>query len=296
MRIGSLFSGIGGLELGLEMAGLGPVAWQVEQDPFCREVLAKHWPDAQRHRHVQYAGRSTLEQVDIICGGFPCQDISSAGTGEGLAGDRSGLWFEFARIIDELGPQWVVIENVASGAHRWVDAIREHLARLSYASLPVPLSAELVGAPHRRNRVFVIAYSLRDSVRDGAEWLPRGWPGRVCPEGQAEPSDDGLKGTASDVRAPVDSDDDKQSALPGLSEVALSGKAASPSRRERRISEPEVRRMDDGFPGWVDRNTISPTVDVGATRRAQRIRGLGNAVVPQCAEVIGWMIREMAAL
>ena len=98
-RIGSLFSGIGGLETGLERAGLGRVVWQVEQDTYCRQVLAKHWPDVARFDDVRSVGAGKLERVDLICGGFPCQDLSVAGSGEGLNGDRSGLWFEYARII-----------------------------------------------------------------------------------------------------------------------------------------------------------------------------------------------------
>lgn len=107
LTIGSLFAGIGGLELGLEMAGLGPVLWQVESEPFCRRVLAKHWPEANRSvTDVRTAGRRNLDQVDLICGGFPCPDVSSAGAGVGITGDRSGLWFEFKRIVWDLGPQW----------------------------------------------------------------------------------------------------------------------------------------------------------------------------------------------
>ena len=96
MRIGSLFSGIGGLELGLEWSGLGPTVWQVESDAFCRDVLKKHWPYTTRYTDVRDVGGTNLELVDIICGGFPCQDISAAGKGAGITGERSGLWKEYA--------------------------------------------------------------------------------------------------------------------------------------------------------------------------------------------------------
>ena len=116
MRIGSLFSGIGGLELGLERAGVGRVAWQVEIDPFCRAVLAKHWPDVERFEDVRSVGASNLSPVDVICGGFPCQDVSLAGLGRGLEGERSGLWFEYLRIVTEMRPRFVVVENVLEKA------------------------------------------------------------------------------------------------------------------------------------------------------------------------------------
>jgi C-5 cytosine-specific DNA methylase len=121
LTIGSLFSGIGGLDLGLERAGLGPVLFQVEIDPFCRAVLAKHWPKALRHDDVRTVGRTaTLPRVDLLCGGFPCQDVSGAGKGAGLEGERSGLWFEFHRIVAATLPRFVVVENVASGKGRYL--------------------------------------------------------------------------------------------------------------------------------------------------------------------------------
>src|SRR5512146_2306862 len=113
LTIGSLFSGIGGLELGLERAGLGPVVWQVEKDAYCRAVLAKHWPDATRYEDVKDVGRGNLHNVDLICGGFPCQDVSCAGKRAGISGERSGLWTEFARITGELRPRYVIVENTA---------------------------------------------------------------------------------------------------------------------------------------------------------------------------------------
>lgn len=159
MTIGSLFSGIGGLELGLEAAGLGPVLWQVEIDPYCRSVLAQHWPDARRYEDVREVQK--VERVEIVCGGFPCQDLSSAhssGVRTGLAGAKSGLWVEFYRILRSSRPRCVVVENVASGANGWVDHVRNDLEQLGYESLPIPLSGADVGAPHIRPRVFVVGF------------------------------------------------------------------------------------------------------------------------------------------
>ncbi len=147
MRIGSLFSGIGGLELGLERAGLGYVAWQVEIDPFCRKVLAKHWPGVKQHEDVRSVGAHNLDRVDVICGGFPCQDVSSAGARRGLAGPKSGLWYEFRRILSELRPSVAVVENVTSGKKLWLPAVKADLAALGYGTRAFALSAADVGAP-----------------------------------------------------------------------------------------------------------------------------------------------------
>jgi DNA (cytosine-5)-methyltransferase 1 len=111
VNVGSLFAGIGGFDLGFERAGMR-VAWQVELDPYCRAVLAHHFPEARRYEDVREVGAANLAPVDLICGGFPCQDLSPAGRGAGLDGARSGLWAEFARIVRELRPRYVVVENV----------------------------------------------------------------------------------------------------------------------------------------------------------------------------------------
>ena len=157
VRFGSLFAGIGGFDLGLERAGM-ECAWQVEIDPPAGEVLARHFPNTERHtdvtdRSIQY------EPVDLICGGFPCQDLSNAhtnGTRRALSGEKSGLWSEYRRAIEVLDPSWVVIENVAAFA-RWVPSVRADLSRLGYASVPLELQAGSFGAPHKRPRIFVVA-------------------------------------------------------------------------------------------------------------------------------------------
>ena len=113
LKLGSLFSGIGGFELGLERAipNLETV-WQVEQDKFCQKILHKHWPNALIYDDVCTVGKHNLEPVDIICGGFPCQDISTAGKQGGIHAERSGLWWEMHRIIGDLRPRVAVLENV----------------------------------------------------------------------------------------------------------------------------------------------------------------------------------------
>ena len=158
LTIGSLFSGIGGLEKGLEDAGLGPVLWQCEIDPFCRQVLARHWPDAKRYEDVRTIDE-TAPRVDLLCGGFPCQDISNAGARAGIDGERSGLWAEFARCIRVLRPHVVVIENVSGLLGRGMGRVLGDLAALGYDAEWSTVRAEYVGAPHRRERVFIVAHA-----------------------------------------------------------------------------------------------------------------------------------------
>lgn len=160
MRIGSLFSGVGGLERGLELAGLGHTVWQVEQGEFQRRILAKHWPNVRRYTDVREVGAHNLEPVDLICGGFPCQDLSSAarGRGGGLQGEKSGLFYEMLRICNELRPEWIVIENVATWK-TWLPVVRRELWAAGYASVPFRVRAADVGAPHGRARIFVVAYA-----------------------------------------------------------------------------------------------------------------------------------------
>lgn len=227
MSIGSLFSGVGGLELGLERAGLGPVRWQVEIEPFCRRVLARHWPEAVRHDDVRNVGADDLDPVDVMCGGFPCQDISSAnrGRGDGLDGPKSGLWYEYLRIIEAVGPRVVVIENVAKW-RAWLPDVRRGLWGLGYAAVPIRLCASEVGAPHHRARVFVVAYA----------------------------------------------DEDTESACALHAEASRVFGLSRPDGHWR-TPPPGGWRVDDGTPDGMDRG-----------------RACGNAVVPQCAEVIGRLI------
>lgn len=157
MTIGSLFSGIGGLELGLEMRGLGPVVWQAECDPYARAVLEKHWPGVKRYEDVREIDERA-ERPDVICGGFPCQDISSAGKRAGIDGERSGLWRELARVLCLLRPRYALVENVAALLDRGMGAVLGDLATGGFDAEWEVFSACSVGAPHSRERMFLLAY------------------------------------------------------------------------------------------------------------------------------------------
>ena len=161
MTFGSLFSGIGGLDLGLERAGLA-CQWQVEIDGFARQILARHWPSVHRFEDVQAFARTPAAElaVDMIAGGFPCQDISVAGNREGIDGKRSGLWSEFERIVRVLRPAFVLVENVTRLLAAGFDRVLGDLARLGYVAEWLCLPASAFGATHRRYRVFIVANAL----------------------------------------------------------------------------------------------------------------------------------------
>ena len=165
ITFGSLFAGIGGFDLGFERAGM-ECRWQVEIDDYANRVLAKHWPNVHRERDILHCGGHNLEPVDVICGGFPCQDISYAGRGAGLDGERSGLFFEAIRVVRELQPRCVVLENVAALLTRGLDRVLGTLAEIGYNAEWHCVPAAAVGAPHIRDRVFVVADANSDGKPD----------------------------------------------------------------------------------------------------------------------------------
>ena len=233
MKVGSLFAGIGGLELGLERAGM-EVVWQVEIDDFCNRVLEKHWPDVKRYRDVREVGKHNLEPVDLICGGFPCQPVSKAGKGMGQEDER-WLWPEFSRVVGEIRPRFVLMENVPALLVRGMGDILGDMAAIGFDAEWDCLPAGAFGARHKRDRTFLVAHPTGDGVEGGYIKAAPGWR------------------TTSRV-APL---------------------TTSPVRWD--ITEPCVCRATDGIPNRVD-----------------RLRSLGNAVVPQVAEWIGRRIMEFS--
>lgn len=248
MTFGSLFAGIGGLDLGLERVGMTCV-WQVECDPYACRVLQKHWPDVRRHDDVctflgGTGGDIESWKCDLICGGFPCQDISFAGKGAGLVGQRSGLWYEFARIVGEIRPRYVLVENVTGLFVRGMDVVLGSLASLGYDAEWEVIPAASVGAPHLRERVFILAY----------------------PNGigfQAYSDENILCRTSAKIR---------DAGLP----CHVGG--SSIWSQTRPIGARSMG-VDNGIPSDLD-----------------RIKCLGNAVVPQVAEWIGNRIMEFESM
>ena len=168
LTFGSLFAGIGGFDLGLERAGM-VCKWQVEINPFCQKVLAKHWPDVERFADVRECGKHNLAAVDLIAGGFPCQPHSVAGQQRGAEDDRN-LWPEYRRIIAELRPAWVLAENVPGIRGTMLDEVLSDLEDLAYSTIPIDIPACAFDALHKRERVFIVAYSKCNGLARGQLW------------------------------------------------------------------------------------------------------------------------------
>jgi DNA (cytosine-5)-methyltransferase 1 len=274
MTFGSLFAGIGGFDLGLERAGM-TCKWQVEIDDYASRVLAKHWPDVPRHGDVRTFPTADRDwSVDLICGGFPCQDISVAGKGAGLAGARSGLWYEFARIIREVGPRWVIVENVRALTSRGLGTVLQDLAGLGFDAEWHCIPACAVGAPHRRERIWIVAFRNTDSERKTCYGVSDSQYGRaVSTQARRQPARICCKRNVADANSQRLAKRQRQDA-----EGAWATSRPESCGGEWWATEPAVGRVAHGVPARVD-----------------RLRGLGNAVVPQVVEVIGRAIIEAEA-
>jgi DNA (cytosine-5)-methyltransferase 1 len=157
MTVGSLFAGIGGFDLGLERAGF-EITWQVEIDPYCQRVLAKHWPHVKRYGDIRTIDWGSVEPVDIVCGGFPCQPVSLAG--KRLAQqDERWLWPEFFRCLRILRPSYALVENVPGLLVHGLGDVLAGLAEIGMHAEWQVLSAAQFGAPHLRERVWIVAYA-----------------------------------------------------------------------------------------------------------------------------------------
>lgn len=237
-RVLSLFSGIGGIDLAWEMAG-GVIAGQVEIDPFCQQVLAKHWPDVKRVDDVRRVWGDTFDggpnnPIDLVAGGFPCQPFSVAGARRGRDDDRF-LWPEMLRVIQVYQPAWVLGENVAGFIGLALDDTLADLERAGYEARAFVLPAAAVGAPHKRERVFIVGHRMDNP--HGADWQA----GHI-PASQRVARQDCLATPTDDV---AHAHDNRQP-RPQL----LGGNAASGASAERRHAGQHINA--DGATGDVE--------------------------------------------
>lgn len=279
MTFGSLFSGIGGIDLGLTHAGM-ECRWQVEIDRRCQQVLERHWPGIPRFPDATWVGRTNLKYVDLICGGFPCQDISLAGKGEGLGGSRSGLWRQFARIIRELRPKYVLVENVPALLGRGMGIVLGDLAEAGYDAEWEVLSACAFGAPHTRERLFILAYP--QSVQSGSGLRSGGETGE-------EPSNRRILTDRSSCIDywQMDAIARRVDTCPACGEDWC--KWHERHREDCGCPDPWDESDDPGFNWWATEPSVA-RVAYGIPDRVDRVKELGNAVVPQVAEYIGHQI------
>jgi DNA (cytosine-5)-methyltransferase 1 len=227
-----LFSGAGGFSLGLENSGAFSTVAFCEIFPYPRKILKQHWPKIPIYEDVKKLSKRNLESdgivIDAICGGFPCQDISEAGAKAGLAGERSGLWFEYARIIGEVRPKYIIIENVSDLLVRGFDEVLSTLASLGYDAVWHCIQACDIGAPHIRDRVWIVGF-----LPDTDERFIECW------------------------------------------------------RKQFQKSRHQKRYLHH----W-EHQSMPARVAHGVPHRMDRIGLMGNAIVPQIAEIIGLAIKE----
>jgi DNA (cytosine-5)-methyltransferase 1 len=223
LTVGSLFSGIGGLDLGLERAGMN-VIWQSEIDPYACKVLSKHWPKVPNHGNIKHINWGDIVQPDVICGGYPCQPFSVAGNRQG-EDDPRHLWPWVREAISQLRPKYAILENVRGHVTLGLSSVLGDLASIGYDAQWNIVSAASVGAPHQRERLFVIAY----------------------PSGQR------LQGHL------------------------------------RAFQEAEKTNVPTRGTWWSTESRVCGVAH-GIPKRMDRLKGLGNAVVPQVAEIVGRMV------
>ena len=322
-----LFSGLGGFALGAYWAGMRfDRHYFSEVDPYCVELYQQRFPDAIplgdiREIDCAKLGNTTSEGLLsaahsgvhsneesrgprneeskrrsggwIITGGFPCQDISTAGKGAGIRGSRSGLWFEYWRIIRDLRPRYAIMENVGALTFRGLDVVLGSLAEIGYDAEWQDIRAEDMGAPHRRERIWIVAYPQHPSGH-----------ARADEEHRVERQEQAQRDTTKDGAEMADTACQciDRSRTPGPERGAESANS-SECRDNRRVLREDGRNdgiaksyvggRADGLHAWMDGwEEGIPRIAVGIEDRVNRLRGLGNSIVPQIAELLFRQIKE----
>lgn len=300
-----LFSGIGGFALGLQRTGGFKTVAFCDFDPKTHLVLKKNFPGVPIFNDVKTLKGEDVGTIDIVTGGFPCQDLSVAGKGKGLAGERSGLWFEMLRIIKETQPKWVIAENVAVLRSRGLDQVLRSLDEIGYDAEWHCIPASAVGAPHRRDRIWIVAHPRYGSWRNSIA-------GSV--------GEDGIRGHDTGIRASetIASTGSSQAssivAYSNGSMAANGGQCKDSSGESDSRGTKQGRGASDDWQGCVrgtgsskktrqlltfikksDFWEVEPAVGRvadGVSNRVDRLKQLGNALVPQIVTMIGNAILE----
>lgn len=326
LTVGSLFSGIGGLDLGLERAGM-KVIWQSEIDPYATRVLAKHWPEVPNHGDIKRIEWADVVRPDVICGGYPCQPFSTAGKRQGEEDPRH-LWPWVRHALSVLRPRYAILENVRGHLSLGGTTVLSEIAALGYSAEWRVVSAASVGANHRRDRVFIVAYPnwedesdvALNGRREEALGMVADADGSNATDGeerQALPSED--RGSGENTGYVADSESFgsdgrrlKQRGGPHGSGRTLQVETRTGSstladtesgvnvRRDRSgesdrgevFGRDNYQRGTSGYAGgkWWETEPRMGRVANGVPNRVDRLKGLGNAVVPQVAEVIGRLV------
>ncbi|MCK5445006.1 MAG: DNA (cytosine-5-)-methyltransferase [Rhodospirillaceae bacterium] len=274
LQVLDLFSGIGGFSLGLENTGGFETVAFCEIDPYAQKVLKKHWPDVPIFEDVKELKGNEVGPIDLICGGYPCQPFSVAGERRGTEDDRH-LWPEVYRIVVAERPDWCLFENVVGHITMGLDEVLSDLEAAGYTVWTFVIPAVAVDAPHRRDRVWIVGHRQREGLeRHAGHGNDRDQPGR---QRENAPRPTGAPG----LRIPVA---DANGLLPPEPRRTRPGGAKSGNG-----SVPATRRGDADY--WLPESAVGRVAN-GIPRRVDRLRCLGNAVVPQVVEMIGRAILE----
>ena len=300
LTVGSLFSGIGGLDLGLERAGMN-VIWQSEIDPYGCRVLKKHWPEVVNHGNIKEINWGDIVRPDIICGGYPCQPFSTAGKRNG-ADDPRHLWPWVREAISELRPKYAILENVRGHITLGLSTVIGELASIGYDAEWQIVSANSVGAPHLRERVIIVAYPVRELAntndsgrlhRQSQIFTAKRWVNALSLIGASstdvayasEQYSDGQPNYFGNSERPKTISQSGDSCR--TQNVANTDSPPGQLKQERTICQPNT----GGRSWWAVEPDVG-RVAHGVPSRVDRLRGLGNAVVPQVAELIGRMVLD----
>lgn len=305
IKVLDLFSGIGGISLGLERANpaFRTVAF-CEREAYPRAILKKHWPDVPCYDDVRTLQADRLGRIDIVTGGYPCQPFSVAGKQLGKEDDRH-LWPEMARIIRQCNPTWVLAENVAGHITMGLDDVLSDLEGQGYSARPFVIPACSVGAPHRRDRVWIIAHANGKGESNGSEHGKRledvshtNGIDRGRGEELGQPKGNTPRQPIIDSRKLLAHSDSirPQREREKLNDVEPTRLCDRETKRTegKRFSQQRLGGSLDGVSAWLDGSWEDgiPRVSNGEKGRAERLKGLGNAVVPQIVEQIGRAIIE----